>query len=144
MLPKRVAAARVLTLATCVLSAPALARCGDKEDAPPCDDWINSALLARRATQEHAAVRTCSVDADCVQAYLRLRCVDDCGEGGAAVATSAVPALGAEVAAIERRACGEFERADCPFMAQPCVPDPNPPVAVCRDGQCELEFVGER
>jgi hypothetical protein len=144
MLSKRVAATRAFSLATSLLSSLALARCGDEGVAPPCDDWMNSAQLARRAAQERAAVRECSVDADCVRAYFRLRCVDDCGEGTAAVAASAVPALGVEVEAIDRRSCGEFERADCPFIVQPCVLDPTPPVAVCRDGQCELEFVDER
>jgi len=118
-----------------------LVRCGGDADASvaQCEDWSRQASLGRGAAQDDAG-RDCSVDADCEIVDHALRCFADCGSPSA-VASSAVPALDAALRTIDEDNCDRFEAATCPGpIIPPCEPLDGAPSAVCRSGQCTLEY----
>jgi hypothetical protein len=118
----------------------ALLRCGGA-DAATCNELQNDASRARKDAQ-NGADRTCTLDSDCAVVDYSVRCVADCGGHDAAVAASAVSSVAASVKAAEDDSCGEFERRHC--RASPIPPCDGPtsaPSAVCRGGQCVLQYV---
>ncbi len=122
--------------------AAGLVRCGGDEDASAeqCQDWSRQASIGRRAAQDDAD-RDCSADADCEVVDYGLRCFADCGYPSA-IASSAVPALEATIEAIGEDNCDRFEAARCPGpIVPPCDPPDGVPSAVCRRGQCTLEYI---
>ena len=139
---KRSSRARNLAFVGGLFGALALVRCGGDEDASvaQCEDWSRQASSGRRAAQDDAG-RDCSADADCEIVDHGLRCFADCGYPSA-VATSAVPALEAEIETLDEDSCDRFEAASCPGpIIPPCEPPDGTPSAVCRSGQCTLEYI---
>jgi hypothetical protein len=123
-----------------LLGAPGLAHCGgeDGASAAQCEGWSRQASMRRRAAQDEAG-RDCEADADCVIVDYGLSCFADCGYPSA-VSSSAVQALESTIEAIDEDNCDRFEAA-CPGpIIPPCDAPDGVPSAVCRSGQCTLEF----
>jgi hypothetical protein len=131
-----------LMLVVGLCGALGLVRCGGDADASVarCEDWSRQASIGRRAAQDDAG-RDCNADADCEIVDHGLRCFADCGYPSA-VASSAVPALEAAIETIDEDNCDRFEAANCPGpIIPPCDPADGVPSAVCRSGQCTLEYI---
>jgi hypothetical protein len=125
-----------------LFGAMGLVRCGADEDVSvaQCEDWSRQASTGRRAAQDDAG-RDCTADADCEIVDYGLRCFADCGYPSA-VASSVVPALEAAIEAIDADNCDRFEAASCSGpIIPPCDPPDGAPSAVCRGGQCILEYI---
>ncbi|MEY4546522.1 MAG: hypothetical protein RL685_2717 [Pseudomonadota bacterium] len=117
----------------------ALLRCTGDEEEPTCND------LASRAVMEvsdavQAVSRSCSEDSQCALVEYSPRCTDGCNMI-ASVATSAVSMVNAEVQDTNATSCASFEANECPIVPLTCVPAASPPLAVCRNGLCERDYL---
>jgi hypothetical protein len=115
------------------------ASCASEEFAQSACDDLSAEAFAARGVVQHQADRTCSADEDCVLSAPVLPCVNDCAPG-VAIARSAEASLMDEVRQIDDDLCGEFFDRAC-RMPRKCAPPVSLPVAHCRAGRCEREFV---
>jgi hypothetical protein len=132
------AAPLVRCIAIGLLLVP-FASCDSEEFAANVCDDLSAEAFAARGVAQHQADRTCSTHEDCVLATPELPCVNDCAPG-VAVARSAEAPLTDEVRRIDDDLCGEFFDRAC-RMPRQCAPPVSQPVAHCRAGRCEREFV---
>jgi hypothetical protein len=137
-LGKMRAALLVRWIAIGLLLVP-FASCGAEEYSQNVCDELSAEAFAARGVVQHQADRACGTDEDCVLSAPVLPCVNDCAPG-VAVSRSAEPLLVDEVRRINDDFCGEFFARSC-RMPRQCAPPVSLPVAHCRAGRCEREFM---